>query len=42
MPERRAATTPRAYDCDAPLSHCTEFGPLTTLHVDPMLIGVDM
>lgn len=30
------------YDCGVPSGTCTELGPLTALHVDPMLIGVDM
>ena len=30
------------YDCALPSGHCTELGPLSTLHGDPMFIGVDM
>jgi hypothetical protein len=30
------------YDCELPSGRCTELGPLTTEHGDPMFIGVDM
>ncbi|HYF73843.1 MAG TPA: hypothetical protein VD864_13525 [Nocardioides sp.] len=30
------------YDCEVPSGRCTELGPLTTRHGDPMFIGVDM
>lgn len=30
------------FDCELPSGHCVELGPLTTLHGDPMFIGVDM
>jgi hypothetical protein len=30
------------FDCEVPSGHCEELGPLTTLHGDPMFIGVDM
>jgi hypothetical protein len=30
------------YDCEVPSGRCADLGPLTTLHGDPMFIGVDM
>jgi len=35
-------STSTVYDCEVPSGHCTELGPLSTLHGDPMFIGVDM
>jgi hypothetical protein len=30
------------YDCEVPSGRCTDLGPLTTRHGDPLFIGVDM
>ena len=35
-------STSTVYDCEVPSGHCTELGPLDTIHGDPMFIGVDM
>lgn len=40
VPGRGSRST--VYDCELPSGHCVELGPLTTLHGDPMFIGVDM
>ncbi|MFC4785404.1 hypothetical protein ACT8ZV_13075 [Nocardioides sp. MAHUQ-72] len=40
VPDRGSRST--VYDCEVPSGRCVELGPLTTLHGDPMFIGVDM
>ena len=39
---RRGASRSEVYDCEVASGRCTDLGPLTTLHGDPMFIGVDM